>query len=88
MATQKDLEYYLAQFRRIAEHREKGAMRKIWTEYKELLKDLKHFLADYYAEYAIDDELTFEILNGKSRRIGLTCTCSGNQNGSVFALLY
>ena len=65
MPTQKDLEYYLAQFRRIAEHREKGAMRKIWTEYKELLKDLKHFLADYYAEYAIDDELTFEILNGK-----------------------
>lgn len=65
VATQKDLEYYLAQFRRIAEHREKGAMRKIWTEYKELLKDLKHFLADYYAEYAIDDELTFEILNGK-----------------------
>ena len=65
VATQKDLEYYLAQFRRIAENREKGAMRKIWTEYKELLKDLKHFLADYYAEYAIDDELTFEILNGK-----------------------
>ena len=65
VATQKDLEYYLAQFRRIAEHREKGAMRKIWTEYKELLNDLKHFLADYYAEYAIDDELTFEILNGK-----------------------
>lgn len=65
MATQKDLEYYLAQFRRIAENREKGAMCKIWAEYKELLKDLKHFLADYYAEYAIDDELTFEILNGK-----------------------
>lgn len=65
VTTQKDLEYYLAQFRRIAENREKGAMRKIWTEYKELLKDLKHFLADYYAEYAVDDQLTFEILNGK-----------------------
>ena len=62
---QKELEYYLSQVRRIAEHREKGAMLKIRKTFKALLRDLKHFVADEYADLAENDELTFEILNRK-----------------------
>lgn len=62
---QKELEYYLSQVRRIAEHREKTAMIKIRKTFKALLKDLQHFIADEYNKYAEDDELTFEMLNRK-----------------------
>lgn len=62
---QKELEYYLSQVRRIAEHREKGALLKIRKTFKALLRDLKHFVADEYADLAENDELTFEILNRK-----------------------
>lgn len=62
---QDTLEYYLSQIRRIAEHREKKVMQSIRKDYKTLLKDLQHFIADEYAEYAKDDVLSFEILNQK-----------------------
>ena len=60
MAQQKkDLEYYLAQARRIAEHREEGAEKEIRRVYKSMLKDLKGFVADAYEKYAKDDKLTY-----------------------------
>lgn len=61
----KDLEYYLAQARRIVEHREKGATQAIRKVYKSLLDDLNHFIADEYAKYAEDDKLTYSLLQQK-----------------------
>lgn len=58
----KDLEYYLAQARRIAEHREAGAEKEIRKLYKEMLKDLQSFMADAYVKYAQGDKLTFAML--------------------------
>lgn len=64
---QKNLEYYLSQIRRIAEHRETDAEEKIKEVYKKLKSDLRHFVADYYADHGEDDRLSFEILNRKRR---------------------
>lgn len=61
----KDLEYYLAQARRIVEHREKGATQAIRKVYKSLLDDLNHFIADEYTKYAEDDKLTYSLLQQK-----------------------
>lgn len=58
----KDLEYYLAQARRIAEHREENAEKEIRKLYKSMLKDLQSFVADVYVKYAEDDKLTFALL--------------------------
>lgn len=44
---EKDLEYLLSQARRIAEHREKGAMQAIRKQYKSLLTDLKRLPYHY-----------------------------------------
>ena len=41
----KDLDYYLAQARRIAEHREAGAEKELRKLYKGMLKDLQQFIA-------------------------------------------
>ena len=62
MATKKDLEYYLAQARRIAEHREAGAEKEIRKLYKEMVKDLSAFVSEAYVKYAKDDKLTFAML--------------------------
>ena len=51
----KDLEYYLAQARRIAEHREAGAEEAIRKEFKKLLKDLKAYIAEVHEKYAAGD---------------------------------
>lgn len=58
----KDLEYYLAQARRIAEHRDAGAEKEIRKLYKAMLKDLQTFISDTYVQYAEDDILTFAML--------------------------
>lgn len=58
----KDLEYYLAQARRIAEHREENAEKEIRKLYKSMLKDLQSFVADVYVKHAEDDKLTFALL--------------------------
>ena len=55
MAKKKDLEYYLAQARRIAEHREAGAEAGIRREFKRLLKDLNAFMAEVHEKYAAGD---------------------------------
>lgn len=62
MATKKDLEYYLAQARRIAQHREEGAEKEIRKVYRSMLKELKTFMSDTYVKYAEDDKLTFAML--------------------------
>lgn len=62
-----ELEKYLVQIRRIAEHREKGANRKIQKMYREIADDLYGFLGKCYANYAVDDSLTFEILRSKGQ---------------------
>lgn len=62
-----ELEKYLVQVRRIAEHREKGANRKIQKMYREIADDLYGFLGKCYANYAVDDSLTFEILRSKGQ---------------------
>ena len=59
----KDLDYYLAQARRIAEHREAGAEKEIRKLYKSMLKDLKSFVAEAYEKYADDDDfLSYAVL--------------------------
>lgn len=55
----KDLEYYLAQARRIAKHREAGAEQEIRELYQTILKDLQQFISDVYVRYARNDRLTF-----------------------------
>lgn len=62
MAQTKSLEYYLAQARRIAEHREAGAEKQIRRLYKAMLKDLQTFISDTYVQYAKDDKLTYAML--------------------------
>ena len=57
-----DLDYLLAQVRRIEEHREAGAETKIRRTYQKILKELRHYLADTYSQYAEDDKLTYDIL--------------------------
>jgi len=54
----KDLEYYLAQARRIAKHREAGAEQEIRELYQTMLKDLQQFISDVYVRYARNDRLT------------------------------
>lgn len=58
----KDLEYYLAQARRISEHREAGAEKEIRKLYKSMLGDLQQFMSQTYVQYAQDDKLTFAML--------------------------
>lgn len=55
----KDLEYYLAQARRIEAHRDANFEKEIRKIYKELLADLRKTLADAYAKWGTDDALTF-----------------------------
>ena len=62
----KNLEYYLAQARRLEKRREKGATAEIRRLYKSLLKDLQGFVAEGYEKYAQDDRLTFGLLQEKS----------------------
>lgn len=62
MAGKKDLEYYIAQARRIAEHREAGAEREIRRLYKGMLKDLQTFVSETYVQLAKDDRLTYAML--------------------------
>lgn len=64
MAQTKSLEYYLAQARRISEHREAGAEKEIRKLYKEMLKDLQQFVSDVYMQYSKNDTLTYAMLQG------------------------
>ena len=64
--TEYDLDELLAQVRRIEEHREKGAERKIRDAYQNILKELRHYLADVYSKYAEDDQLNYELLQKHS----------------------
>lgn len=45
----------------------KGTEAKIRKNYQEILKELRHYLADTYSQYAEDDKLTYEILQRHSR---------------------
>lgn len=58
-AKKPDLEYLLAQARRISDHREAGAEKEIRRVYRSMLKDLKGFVAEAYEKYAKDDKLTY-----------------------------
>ena len=62
MAGKKDIEYYLAQARRIAEHREQDAEKEIRRLYKTMLKELQEFISQTYVQYAQDDRLTYAML--------------------------
>ncbi len=50
------LDKYLAEVRRIAESREKGAEHKILKIYRELSEDLNGYLGNIYAKYADEDD--------------------------------
>ena len=67
MASQKVLEHYLAQLRRIEEHREKWCEENVRRHYRDLNKDLQEFLGVQYAQLAQDDKLTYEILHQKGQ---------------------
>ncbi len=58
----KDLEYYIAQARRIEEHRVAGVEKEIRKLYKTMLKDLQQFMSGVYVQHAEDDKLTFAML--------------------------
>lgn len=77
----KDLKYYESQLRRIEEHREKTAEKEIRKMYKEMLKDLQHFIADEYIKLAEDGKLTYEILHGKNRYASFLAEVEGHLNG-------
>ena len=61
----KEMERLQVQLRRIEEHREKDADKKIRKMYKNALKDVRQFLGVEYAKLAQDGKLTYEILRGK-----------------------
>ena len=65
MAELRELEYYLAQARRISAHREADAEKEIRKLYKELLDDLQQFLSQTYIQYAQNDQLTYAMLQEK-----------------------
>lgn len=65
MSEQNTLEKYMAQLRRVSEHRLKSSEAEIRREYKRILKDLQEFLGVQYATYAEDDTLTYAILQQK-----------------------
>lgn len=65
--TKNTLEKYLVEIRRISEHRTKGSEKKIRRIYKLLQKNLQSFLANQYEKYAIDDQLTYAILQQKGQ---------------------
>lgn len=67
MASQKTLEHYLRELRRIEEHREKWCEQNVRRHYKDLMKDLQEFLGVEYAKLAQDDKLTYEILHQKGQ---------------------
>lgn len=67
MATIKELEYYLSQARRIAEHREREAELGIRKTYKTVLEDIRSFLGNEYAKNAKDDKLTYADLQKKGQ---------------------
>lgn len=58
----KDLEYYLAQARRIEAHRDADFEKEIRKLYKDTLTDLRATISDAYTKYGTDDQLTFAIL--------------------------
>lgn len=58
----KDLEYYLAQARRIEAHRDAGFEKEIKKLYTEMLTGLRATLADAYTKWGTDDQLTFAML--------------------------
>ncbi len=58
---------YESQLRRIEEHREKNAEKNIKRIYEAIAKDLREFVSEYYASYAQDDVLSYEILYQKGR---------------------
>lgn len=57
-----NLEKYLYQLRRIAQHREEASEKEIRKIYKELLKELNGFLGNIYATYSEDDMLNYASL--------------------------
>lgn len=66
MAVQrKTLEKYIAELRRIEEHRGKNAEKNIRRIYKALLKDLQEFLGVEYANFADGEELSVLSLQKK-----------------------
>jgi hypothetical protein len=58
----KDLEYYLAQARRIEKHRDADFEKEIKKLYKDMLTDLRKTLSDAYTKWGTDDQLTFGML--------------------------
>lgn len=58
----KDLEYYLAQARRIEKHRDANFEKEIKKLYTDMLTDLRKTLSDAYTKWGTDDQLTFGML--------------------------
>ena len=59
MAAKKDLEYYIAQARRIAEHREAGVEKEIHKEFNKLRKELNAYIGGVHEKYASGDGKLF-----------------------------
>lgn len=67
MPSNKTLEHYLRQLRLIEEHREKWCEENVRRHYRDLMEDLQEFLGVQYAQLAVDDKLTYEILHSKAK---------------------
>lgn len=64
---EQSLNDLLHEIRRIEQSREVLTEKKIRKIYKQLLKELNHFLADEYLKYSKDGILTVAMLQEKSR---------------------
>lgn len=65
--SQKTLQKYLAELRRIEKHRTASAEKNIRRIYKALVKDLNGFLGNEYVTYGEDGVLNVSMLQEKLR---------------------
>ncbi len=63
--SERALDAHLRTVRRIAEHREYEAEKKMLEDFTECYTDIREFLGVEYAKYAEDDRLTYDILQKK-----------------------
>lgn len=68
MPDKKTLDYYVAELRRVEKSRQAGTEKEVEKIYKNILKELNHFLADEYANYSDSDgKLSVGVLNLRAR---------------------
>ncbi len=68
MPDKKTLDYYVAELRRVEKSRQADTEKEVEKIYKNILKELNHFLADEYANYSDSNgKLSVGVLNLRAR---------------------